>query len=296
MIIDAHQHFWNLDRASYPWLGPDLAPIDRTIEFDELAPILERTGIDRTVLVQSADNDEDTRYMLQVAAEHPEIAGVVAYVPLHQPQQAADRLDQLRRNPMVVGVRNLIHDQPDPDWLIRPEVDEGLGMLAERAVSFDVVSVLPRHLELVTTLSERHPDLRMVIDHLSKPPIKAQLGQAGRPGHSGEPWRSLITAAAENPQVYAKVSGLYPPVGASEDWAVDDLRPWFEFAYELFGPRRLMYGGDWPISITAGGYDRVWGALSTLFDELEPADRDAILAGTAIEFYGLPESRLPESR
>lgn len=284
MIVDAHQHFWNLDRAEYPWLGPDLAEINRTIEFGELVPILHRTGIDRTVLVQSADNDDDTAYMLDVAAHHPEVAGVVVYVPLDRPAEAARRLDELWPDPVVVGVRNLIHDQPDPDWLLRADVDEGLAILADRGVPFDVVSVLPRHLEHVVTLSHRHPRLRIVIDHLSKPPIKAG---------SDQPWRTLITEAARNPNVFAKVSGLYPAAGPIDVWDLRDLRPWFEFAYELFGADRLMYGGDWPICLTAGGYDRVWAALSTLVGELDPSDREAVLANTARSYYGLPAERLP---
>lgn len=284
MIIDAHQHVWNLEQARYDWLTPQFPSINRTIEFGELAPILDRNHIDRTVLVQAADNSEDTQYMLEVAADHPEISGVVVYAPLDRPEELSARLDQLWPRPEVVGVRNLIHDQPDADWLLRPNVDEGLSILAERGVPFDVVSVLPRHLEHVVTLSARHPTLRMVIDHLSKPPIK---------GGSDQPWRTLLTEAASNTNVYAKISGLYPAVGAPDDWRVEDLRPHVEFAYEQFGPRRLMYGGDWPVSITAGGYDRVWRALSTLFDELDPPDKKAVLAGTATEFYSLPVDRLP---
>jgi L-fuconolactonase len=170
-----------------------------------------------------------------------------------------------------VGVRNLIHNQPDPDWLLRPEVDAGLGVLERAGVTFDLVAVLPRHLELVPILSERHPGLRIVIDHLAKPPI-------GLP--SREPWWQLMAEAAQNPMIYAKVSGLYAATP-------DAVRPFFLHACETFGPARLMYGGDWPISLLAGGYDRVWDGLSELFDELDPADRDRLLSGTATEFYGI---------
>jgi L-fucono-1,5-lactonase len=142
-------------------------------------------------------------------------------------------------------------------------------------VPFDVIAVLPRHLEHVPVLSERYPGLRMVLDHLSHPP----LGRDDR-----EPWRTLLRAAAANPLVYAKVSGLYPP---RAEWSAADIRPYVAFAIELFGPGRLMFGSDWPVAELAGGYRRVWGAISPILGELPRADRDAVLGGTARAFYRL---------
>ncbi len=282
MVIDAHLHLWNLRRSDYAWLrGPEDDKINRTIEWAEAEPLLTRNGISRAILVQADDTDADTDYLLEVSAGHDRVSGVVVYVPLHSPAEAAQRLDDLTAaTTKIVGVRNLIHDRPDPDWLLRPDVGEGLALLAERDIPFDVVSVLPRHLEHVATLSQRHPRLRMVIDHLSKPPIKA--------GQAADEWRSLLAAAAASPNVYAKVSGLYPATGPLDDWGPEDIRPFFEFAYQIFGPERLMFGSDWPVSVLAGGYDRVWRGLSVLFGELDQPARDAILAGTASSFYGLP--------
>jgi L-fuconolactonase len=277
-IVDAHQHVWDPARASYDWLGPELAPIDRAIGFDELRPSLDRAGVTSTVLVQSADNAEDTRLMLEVAAANLEIAAVVAFVPLDRPADAERDLAELRQNPLVVGVRNLIHNHPDPDWLLRPDVDAGLSVLEQAGVTFDLVAVLSRHLELVPLLSERHPGLRIVIDHLGKPPIGLD---------ASEPWWQLIADAATNPMVYAKVSGLYSATTDPGAWTPDVVRPFFLHACDKFGPDRLMYGGDWPISLLAGGYERVWEGLSELFDELDPDDRDRLLSGTATDFYGL---------
>lgn len=282
MIIDAHQHVWDLDRAPYPWLGPHAPLWNRTFAFAELEPHLRRNGVSATVMVQSADNDEDTAHMLAVADEHPEVVGVVVYVPLERPAEAAARLAELRSDRRVVGVRNLIHDLPDPDWILRPEVDEGLDVLEEAGVTFDYVAVLPRHLEHVPVLSERHPRLRIVIDHLAKPPI-------GRP--DVEPWWSLIAAAAQNPLVHAKVSGLYPG-HAPDTWTPDAIRPFVDRAVELFGSSRLMYGGDWPISVAAGGYDRVFDGLMEVLRGVDEHDRGQILAGTARRFYALDEELL----
>jgi len=285
-IVDAHQHLWNPARATYDWLGPDLAPINRAIEVDELLPLLAATGVTRTVLIQSADNDEDTQYMLEVAAEHPEIAAVVGWVPLDEPAGVEERLPGLRANPAFAGIRNLIHTQPDPDWLLGPRVEASLGILASAGVPFDVVSVLPRHLEHVPVLADRYPDLRLVIDHLSKPPIKAG---------DDEPWHSLIATAAQRPNVYAKVSGLYPAIGDLASWTADDVRPYLHTALELFTADRLMFGGDWPISVLAGGYVRVWEQLSILFAELSATERESILCGTAAAFYGISADRLDGS-
>jgi L-fuconolactonase len=282
-IIDAHQHVWDPARARYDWLGPELAPIDTTMTFDELKPSLARAGVDATVLVQSADNDEDTALMLDVAAAKPQVVAIVAFAPLEQPEAVAARAEAFRANSLIVGVRNLIHNLPDPIWLLRPDVDAGLGVLEDAGLTFDLVAVLPEHLALVPTLVERHPDLRIVIDHLGKPPI----GMADQ-----EPWWSLLRDAAESPTVYAKVSGLYSAVGASGSWTPDTVRPSLHHALDCFGANRLMYGGDWPISVLSGGYDRVWEGLSVLFAELSDGERAQILGNTAAEFYGIDPIRL----
>lgn len=281
-IIDAHQHAWDPRAVTYDWLTGD-GPLNRPILWDELVPHLERNGIDATVLVQSADNDEDTDFMLAMAAEHPQIAAVVGFVPLHDPAAVAADLTRRAGEPLIVGYRNLIHTRPDVDWLVTPAFDEGLGLLEAAGMSFDVVGVLPEHLAHVPTLSERHPRLRMVLDHLNKPPI----GDDDR-----EPWWSLIAAAAENPNVYAKISGLYSAVGDPAAWTPDLVRPYVDRALDLFGPERLMYGGDWPISTIAGGYDRVWDGLQEVFADLAPRDRERIFGETAIDFYQIDPARL----
>jgi L-fuconolactonase len=284
VVIDAHQHVWNFGRARYDWLGPDADPrLLRSISIDELRPEIRRAGVAATVLVQAADNAEDTALMMDVAAESPEVVAIVGYVPLERPGEAAEALDALRANPLIAGIRNLIHDQADPNWLLRPDVDEGLGVLERADIPFDLVAVLPRHLELVPIISERHPHLRIVLDHLAKPPI----------GHADfRPWSDLISAAAENPRVYGKVSGLYSATGEPDSWTVDGLRPVVSHAVEVFGAERLMYGGDWPVSLIAGGYTRVWQALRSLIGELGEIAERRILSETAQTFYGIPQARL----
>ncbi|KQM82521.1 amidohydrolase [Agromyces sp. Leaf222] len=283
-VIDAHQHVWDLERAEYSWLTPEAGVLHRTIEMGEVLSEFAAAGVTGSVLVQSADNDDDTDHMFEVAARNPVVLGVVGYVPLHEPARAAERLAELQRRPGFSGVRNLIHDRPDPNWLRRPDVDESLGLLAAAGVPFDVVGVLPEHLEAVLAISERHPELDLVLDHLNKPPIGAETSDARKP------WASLIARVAENPRVHGKVSGLYATTGDPAGWTVDAIRPVFDHALEVFGPDRLMYGGDWPVSLIAGGYTRVWQGLSELLADLTDAERAGILAGTARRFYTLPGS------
>jgi L-fuconolactonase len=281
VVIDAHLHLWNTERLRYEWLQrPGNAVINRTFGFADFRSRAVAAGVDRAVLVQADDSAPDTEVMLELAAAHPEIAGVVAWVPLDRPGEAAARLDELENRPAFAGIRTLIHDQPDPDWLLRPEVGEGLALLEQRGVPFDVIAVLPRHLSHVPVLSERYPGLRMVLDHLAHPP----LGPCGPGDPAMGEWRALITAAARNPRVFAKVSGLYPP-GSS--WTADDLTEVVEFAFGLFGPDRLMFGSDWPVAELSGGYAKIWTELSRIFGSLPADTRAAVLGGTAARFYAL---------
>jgi L-fuconolactonase len=279
-VIDAHQHVWNRTAARYDWLGPDIAAIDRDFDLDDALPSMRRAGVDATILVQAADNAEDTANMIAVADRHPQVVGIVGWVPLDDPDAAARQLDELRRDPRLVGIRNLIHDRPDPDWILRPDVDAGLGVLEAAGVAFDYVTSSPAALAHVPVISERHPELRIVIDHLGKPPIG--VGDDAR-----RQWARILANAARNPRVSAKVSGLYRAHGAMYDWSPELLRPFVDHAVEAFGVDRLMWGSDWPVSELGGGYDRVWDALASIFADLAPLERAAVLGGTAASVYRL---------
>ncbi len=278
MLIDAHQHYWNPHEVRYPWMDPTDETLYKPYGPGDLEPFLRRHGIDGTVLVQSADSDEDTNFMFAIAAEHPHVWGVVGYLPLEDPVRSAERLAELRARPGFVGVRNLIHDLPDPRWLLTPTVLESLALLEAEDVPFDLVAVIPEHLEVLLELRRRLPELRIVIDHLGKPPFDAG---------PDAPWFGLIAQAAALPGVFAKISGLYPP---HVEGRPADLRPWVDRALHLFGPDRLMLGSDWPIAELAGGFDPVWESVVTALDGYGTAVTDALRATTAITFYGL-ESR-----
>ncbi len=276
--VDTHQHFWNLEKVAYPWLVPEYGPIYRTFEAPELEPQVKAAGIDKTVVVQSMDSYEDTEYMLAAAATFKWIQGVVGWVPLLRPDEAAKSLEKYSKNPLFKGIRHLIHTEADPDWVVQDVVIEGLKVLASFNMTFDVVAVFPNHLKHVPTLAEKVPNLKMVIDHLAKPPIASG---------EWEPWASQMKAAASYPQVYAKVSGLNTATADPVNWSAKDLQKYVDYAFEIFGADRLMFGSDWPVAILAGDYAKVWAETNKCLAGRSQAEIDAVLGGTATKFYRL---------
>jgi L-fuconolactonase len=275
--VDAHQHFWNLGEVEYEWLASsEYEPIQRDFGPADLDPLIRAAGIARTITVQAANSFADTDAMLARADEHPWIAGVVGWIPLLDPAAASRALDRYCGHRAFRGVRHLVHDEPDPDWLLRASVRESLGSLAERGLVFEIPAVFPRHLLHVPGLAEELPGLRIVIDHLGKPPIVSG---------SAEPWAGELARAAAYPNVYAKVSGL--GTVAPEGWTADDLRPFIDVAIGELGPGRLMFGSDWPVCLMADDYARVWAETVRALDRLSADARDAVLGGTAVDVYGL---------
>lgn len=272
--VDAHQHFWNLESGLYSWPTPAEAAIHRTFAADDLAPELAAAGIDATVIVQANDSLADTDAMLAVASEYPWVAGVVGWLPLDDRNAAERALDA--RAGELCGVRHLIHWDSDPEWLIRSWVQPGLALLAEQQLPFDVVAVFPDHLPLVPTVAAAHPDLVLVIDHLAKPPFRAD---------GWERWVDATRRAAANPNVLAKVSGL--DTAAGPGWTIDEIRPAWDIALEAFGPDRLLFGTDWPVCRLVSTYRDVVTATTVLTAELTPSERDRIMGGNADRVYRL---------
>jgi L-fuconolactonase len=277
--VDAHQHVWDPARADYPWT-PELDRLRRPFDHADVVAEQAEVGVGATVLVQAADNLDDTANMLRVARAHPQVAGVVAWVPLDDPAAAARLLDGWHRAAEpVVGVRHLVHREADPDWLLRPQVQDGLAVVAERGLTFDVCAETVPLLRHVPTLAERHPELSLVVDHLGKPPIRA---------HGWQPWADLLAVAAEVPNVTAKLSGLNTAADPAR-WSSADFQPYVDHALEVFGPYRLLYGGDWPFALLAAdSYTQIWAGIRGCLDGLNPEQLRAVLGDTARRVYGLP--------
>ncbi|MDR6972837.1 amidohydrolase family protein [Leifsonia shinshuensis] len=279
-IVDAHHHIWDLTAAHYPWLGPEAGPLYRSFELDETAGARQSHGIDAVILVQAADNDEDTAHLLSAARAKPDVAGVVAWTPLDDGEGTRRRLSEwAHQDAPVVGIRSLLHERQDTRWILSPAVEKGVRAIADAGVPLDYVTADHNALAHLPELTARHPDLVVVVDHLGKPPI-------GGDRESFADWRRLLLAAARSPRVHAKLSGLYPADGPLDSWQVKDIRPFVDTAIEILGPSRLLMGSDWPISELAGGYERTWDALASTVASLSESERRDVMGGTADRVYG----------
>jgi L-fucono-1,5-lactonase len=274
-MIDSHLHLWDLQRSAYSWITPELGPLHTTITAERARSELAAVGVDRAVLVQAEDSVTDTGFMLEVAREHRWVAGVVGWVQLDDPAVAAAQLDRFAADPAFRGVRHLVHDDPRDDFLALPAVRTSLGLLAERGLPFDVPDAWPRHLAATAELAGALPGLTVVLDHLGKPPHGKQ---------DFPEWREAFAAVAARPNTVAKVSGLQV---RGEPFTAAGIRPAWEAALELFGPDRLLWGSDWPMTLLTAGYTGTWAVVSELLGELTDEEQGKILEGTARRVYRL---------
>lgn len=272
MMIDAHQHFWSLARGDYGWLTPALGAIHRDFGPADLAPLLARHGIARTILVQAAPTEAETEFLLTIARAEAMVAGVVGWTDFAATDAPA-AIGRLAANPLLVGLRPMVQDIADDDWLLRPSLAPAFAALIGHRLVFDAL-VLPRHLSRLYTVAQLHPDLSIVIDHMAKPPIAE-----GRL----DPWRADMAALAALPNVCCKLSGIVTEAGP--DWTVARLQPFVAHALALFGPRRIIWGSDWPVATLAASYDDWIAATGSLLAGLSPDERAAVGGGNAARIY-----------
>ncbi|MEU6665784.1 amidohydrolase family protein [Streptomyces sp. NPDC046727] len=279
MTVDAHHHVWDLTVRDQDWIqGPGLQPLRRNFTVTDLEPEARAAGVDRTVLVQTVTVVEETPEFLALAAGHDLIAGVVGWTDLTRPD-IADELCRLRELPggdRLKGIRHQVQAEPDPEWLLRPDVRRGLTAVADAGLVYDLV-VLPHQLPACAKAAESLPRLTFVLDHLGKPPIASG---------AREPWTTHLRALAALPNTVAKLSGLVTEADRAA-WTTDDLRPYAETALETFGPGRLMFGSDWPVCTPAASYARVHEVAVELAEGLSTAERTALFEGTATRVYDL---------
>src|ERR1041384_7910386 len=271
-MIDSHQHFWQRSHFDYPWMTSDLGVLYRDYLPNDLAPILERNGVEQTVLVQASNSVAESRWLLELADANSFIAGVVGWVDLMSVEVEA-QLDELCAHPTFKGVRHLVESEPEDDWLIRPAVLSGLKKLSARGLSYDLL-VHTRHLQYVPWVAECCPDLALVIDHMAKPPIAR---------NEIKEWSEALKPIARYPNIHCKLSGLVTEANWSS-WQTDDLRPYVDYALELFGADRMMFGSDYPVCLLAAPYDRVLESFQELRGD---DDRDKVFCKNAARFYRL---------
>jgi L-fuconolactonase len=275
-IIDSHHHFWDPSSADYPWLTGDFEVLSRRYGPSDLAPLLEASGVATTIVVEARQELEETTSLLATALETEWIAGVVGWVDLTA-SDLPDTIAALREGPggdKLVGMRHVVHDEADPEWLVRDDVFRGLTAIADAGLVYDLL-VRTRELPAAVEVVRRLPNLRFVLDHLAKPPIATR---------EIEPWSAAVGEIASLPNVTCKVSGLVTEADW-DSWRPTDLSPYVEAVVEMFGPDRLMFGSDWPVCTLAASYSAVFETAVVILTELVGESLDDVLGGTARATY-----------
>ena len=275
LIIDAHQHTWEVSRTGYSWIEPE-SPLNRDFGSDAAAEARQGTNVSGVVLVQAADTYADTEFMVATARVAPEVLGVVGWAPLGKPDEVREVLSAYSTSEVIKGVRCLSHDYPDAAWILKPEVVESLRIAGELDLTFDYVARSVDQLRLLARAAAAVPNLVVVLDHLGSPPVRTG---------PFEPWAQAINDLAQLPNVNVKLSGLTTLSGGvsfADRWA-----PWIDHALDRFGSARIMAGSDWPVSTDGAPFVDLWAAQAASIQRLPEAEVADVLGGVATRIYSL---------
>lgn len=279
-ILDTHIHIWDLNRVEYLWLKDNKTILNRNYTLEVLDKERIDTDVKAGILVQAANNFEDTELMLEAALQSEWIKGVVGWLPLMNPGETESKLkNKYGHHKYFKGVRHLIHDEKDPRWLLQDKVIESLKIIDSIALPYDVVGILPEHLESAIKIAEKLPGLKLVLDHMNQPPIKT--------GERFGRWGELMKAASGHKNIFVKISGLGTTSGKN-DWTAADIKPYIEFVLTHYGKDRCMCGGDWPVSLLAGSYKKTWNNYKEAIDGLlNKEDAEKVYYGNGLRIYNL---------
>jgi L-fuconolactonase len=273
--LDAHQHFWQYDPAQYPWMSEPMTALRRDHLPGELQPLLAAAGFDGAIAVQARQSLEETAWLLQLSEAHDFIKGIVGWVDLRSPQ-LRQQLERYAKHPRLVGVRHVLQDEPDDQFMLRPDFRRGLGQLREFGLTYDLL-LFPRHVPAAVKLVTEFPEQPFVLDHLAKPDIRHQ---------QISPWCEDIKALAQRPNVSCKLSGMVTEADWKK-WRPSDFRPYLDVVLEYFGSDRLMIGSDWPVCTVAADYSSTMKVVTDWVEQLPPPAREAILGRNCARFYGV---------
>jgi L-fuconolactonase len=277
--IDAHHHLWRYNDRDYVWMSDEMNVLRRDFLVPELEAVLAQSGIGGAVTVQARQSIAETRWLLELARTTEIIRGVVGWVPLTQPD-LRETLEEFAANPKLKGVRHVVHDEPDDDYLLRDHFNRGIGLLKDYGLVYDIL-IFERHLPQTLAFVDRHPNQIFIVDHIAKPRIHAGILS---------PWREFLGELARRENVFCKVSGMVTEAGW-KDWTPADLAPYFDVVLSAFGPKRLMFGSDWPVLNLAADYARWVETVDRSFARLSEQERHRIWGETAIEVYRLDQPR-----
>ena len=275
MIIDSHHHFWRYDPVEYDWISEPMRALRRDFLPPDLRREIEAAGIDGVISVQARQTLGETRALLAHARANDFIRGVVGWVPLVDPA-VRGALDEFAQDPHLRACRHVLQDEPDDDYMLRQDFNEGVRAVTEAGLVYDIL-IFERHLPQTLEFVDRHPNQVFVLDHIGKPRIRdASFGA----------WHAAIGELARRPNLYCKVSGMVTEADWQR-WSEADLAPYLDAVLDAFGPRRLMYGSDWPVCLLGVRYARWFELVARFAARLSTDERDRVLGGTAIEAYRL---------
>jgi L-fuconolactonase len=276
MRIDSHQHFWRYDPAELSWIGENMQAIRRDFLPPDLKPLLAALGFDGCIAVQARQTLDETRFLLQLAAQYSFIRGVVGWVDLRS-EALGQQLEQFASHPKFVGVRHVVQDEPDDNFLLLPAFRRGIAQLQHFDLAYDLL-LFPKHLPAAVRLVEEFPEQRFVLDHIAKPRIGEGLLS---------PWSEDLQRLAEFPNVCCKLSGMVTETNWKQ-WRSADFTPYLDVVLAAFGSSRLMIGSDWPVSILSGEYESVMGIVIDYLKTLSPSEQAAIMGENCARFYRIP--------
>ncbi len=272
MRLDAHQHFWSYDALQYPWI-PVGSPLHRTWLPPDLVALQKPLGFEGSIAVQARQVIEESDWLLALAAQHDVIKGVVGWVDLRSPAVEKD-LARLAANPKFVGVRHVVQDEVDDQFMLAPAFLRGLSLLKQYNLTYDFL-IFPHQLEAAIEVAQRLPEQAFVLDHIAKPPIKT--GEI-------EPWKKKLQRLAALPNVSCKVSGMLTEAN-HQRWQPEDFKPYLDVVFGAFTPQRLMYGSDWPVCLLAGQYEQAYRLVADYAQHLSPTEQAGLWATNAARFY-----------
>jgi L-fuconolactonase len=275
MLIDSHHHFWQYSLQEYAWISDSMSVLKRDYLPPDLNREIKSVGFDGVVSVQARQSLRETQWLLELAEKNDFIKGVVGWVPLKSIDLSCE-LQKFAGHSKLKAVRHVLQDEPDDNYMLRPEFDRGISLLKDFHLRYDIL-IFERHLKQSIKLVDRHPDLTFILDHVAKPRIKEKLIS---------PWRENINELAKRPNIYCKISGMATEADHS-NWTETQLLPYMETALDAFGPRRLLFGSDWPVCLLATPYRRWFETVTDFIAPLSDSERNRIMGGTAIEAYGL---------
>ena len=274
-LIDCHQHFWTWGKRAHKFPPAAGTRLDRDFTPENLRPQLKQAGVDNTILVQSLNDMDETREFLDIARAVDYVSGVIGWVPLTDPSACARAIEELKPRGKLVGIRPLIAYEPNPDWLLQSSVRDSLGLLVQADLVFEAIPVNDRQFEAVLKVTTAMPELKVALNHLGNPPV---------PEKGWEPWATYIRRVAELPNMSIKLSAGLALV-IKWKWSTEEIRPYADYVIELFGPERVMAGSNWPVVELGGTFGEVWTGIKELIASLTPAERAAVLGGSAQRIY-----------